>query len=78
MNYSSGEIVKLGGRVSLGDDSGGEIVFLIDTNEFSPEFPEAQWRGFLKKGVMIHFPQFGLIHYENEIEPDVKLIARKS
>ena len=78
MNYASGEVVKLGDRVSLGQDSGGEVVFIIDTGEYSLEYPETRWGGHLKKGVMIHFPLYGLIHYEVEVEPDVALIERAS
>lgn len=46
----------------------------IDTGEYSAEHTEAQW-GYLKKGVMIEFPMYGLIHYE-KAEPDLPLIAR--
>ena len=77
MNYESGEPVKLGDRVSLDQDSGGEVVFIIDTGEYSPDYPESHWGGgYLKKGVMIHFPSYGLIHYEDMVDSDVKLIAR--
>jgi hypothetical protein len=36
--------------------------------------PEAQW-SYFGKGVMISFPLYGLIHYE-EPEPDLQLISR--
>lgn len=77
MNYATGESVKLGDKVSLPEDSGGVVVFIIDTGEYSPDYPEAEWGGYLKKGVMIRFPLYGMIHYEElENEPDVKLVAR--
>lgn len=76
MNYATGETVKLGDRVSLGQDSGGVVVFIIDTGEYSLDYPETYWGSYLKKGVMIHFPLYGLIHYEEAVEPDVKLIER--
>jgi hypothetical protein len=75
MNYATGESVKLGDRVSLGSDSDGVVVFVIDTGEYSAIYPEAEW-SYLKKGVMISFPKYGLIHYEEILESDVKLIAR--
>ena len=78
MNYTTGEGVMLGDRVSLGQDTGGEVVFIIDTGEYSLRYPESRWGGHLKKGAMIHFPLYGLIHYEEAIEPDVKLIARST
>jgi hypothetical protein len=74
MNYPDGQDVRLGDRVRLGQDDGGVVVASIDTGEYSSEHPKAQW-GYLKKGVMIEFPQYGLIHYEDP-EPDLQLIAR--
>jgi hypothetical protein len=76
MNYATGEAVKLGDKVGLGDDSDGVVVFVIDTREYSAAYLEAEW-SYLKKGVMLSFPKYGLIHYEQTAEePDLKLIAR--
>jgi len=69
-------VVRLGDKVRLGRDDEGVVVCSIDGGENSDEHPEAQW-GYLKKGVMIKFPIYGLIHYE-EPEPDLQLIARSS
>jgi hypothetical protein len=74
MKYPDGQEVRLGDRVKLGQDDGGMVVASIDTGKYSPEHPEAQW-SYLKKGVMIKFPQCGLIHYEKP-EPDLQLIGR--
>ncbi len=74
MKYADGQEVRLGDRVKLGQDKGGVVVASIDTGEYSAEHTEAQW-GYLKKGVMIEFPTYGLIHYE-KAEPDLQLIAR--
>ena len=74
MKYPSGQEVRLGDKVKLGDDSGGVVVFSIDADEYAPGYPKTQW-GYLKRGVMINFPKFGLIHYE-ETEEDLELIAR--
>jgi hypothetical protein len=74
MKYASGQTVKLGDKVSLGQDSGGVVVCVIDRDEYSEGYPESQW-SYLQKGVMINFPLHGLIHYE-EIEPDIQLIRR--
>jgi hypothetical protein len=76
MKYPDGQEVRLGDRVQLGSDDGGIVVASIDTGHYSAEHPEAQW-GYLKKGVMIKFPEYGLIHYE-EPEPDLQLIGRAS
>lgn len=77
LNYATGESVKLGDKVSLGNDSGGVVVCVLDAGEYSAAYPEAQW-GYLKKGVLINFPVHGVIHYEVTVEPDVKFIARGS
>lgn len=76
MKYSDGQEVRLGDKVRLGQDEGGVVVCSIDTGEFSDDYPMSQW-GYLKKGVMINFPLYGLIHYE-EPEPDLQLIGRAS
>jgi hypothetical protein len=46
----------------------------MDSGEYSEEHSAAQW-AYLKKGIMIEFPKYGLIHYE---EPglDLQLIER--
>jgi hypothetical protein len=74
MRYADGQEVMLGDKVRLGDDDGGVVICSIDTGDFSNEASEAQW-GYLKRGAVIKFPKFGLIHYETA-EPDLVLIAR--
>ena len=74
MNYSDGQEVRLGDRVKLGENDGGIVVCSIDTGDYSDDYPEAQW-SYLKKGVMIKFPTYGLIHYPDP-DPDLQLIAR--
>ena len=76
MKYADGQEVRLRDRVKLGEDEGGIVVCSIDTAEYNDDYPEAQW-SHLKKGVMISFPKYGLIHYE-EPEEDLQLIARRS
>lgn len=75
MKYSDGQKVKLGDKVQLGADKSGVVVCSIDDHLYTPEFPEEQW-GYLKRGVMINFVEYGLIHYEDP-EPDLQLISRK-
>jgi hypothetical protein len=74
MKYSSGQEVRLGDKVKLGDDSDGVVVCSIDTDEYSPEFPRAEW-AYLARGVLVKFPKYGVIHYE-QTEPDLELLAR--
>lgn len=65
--------MRVGDQVRLGDDT-GEVVFSIDADEYAEEYSRAQWR-YLKKGVMINFKKYGLIHYE-QAEDDLQLDAR--
>ncbi|WP_066732786.1 hypothetical protein [Cupriavidus sp. D384] len=51
------------------------LYVILDPAYLRWSIPEAQW-GYLKKGVMIDFPLYGLIHYEDEVEEDVHLISR--
>jgi hypothetical protein len=74
MKYSSGQDVRLGDKVKLGDDSDGEVICSIDTEEYSGEFPRSQW-AYLARGVLVKFPKFGVIHFE-QAEPDLALLAR--
>lgn len=74
MRYPDGQEVRLGDRVKLGEDEGGIVVCSIDTSEYTEEHSETQW-GYLKKGVKINFPRYGLIHYE-EPDEDLVLVAR--
>ncbi len=75
MKYLDGKEVLLGDRVRLGNDDGGVVVCSIDRNEYTEKNPKSSW-GYLKKGVVIEFPKFGLIHYE-EPDEDLVLIERR-
>jgi hypothetical protein len=75
MKCADGQDVMPGDKVRLGDDDGGIVVCSIGTGEYSAEAPESDW-SYLKKGVVIRFPKFGLIYYEKP-EPNLALIARR-
>jgi len=74
VKYSSGEQVRLGDLVRLGDASEGVVVCNIDADEYSLEYPKAQW-SYLGRGVVVAFPKFGLIHYAQP-EDDLVLVSR--
>ena len=74
MKYINGEEVRLGDMVRLGDDPGGVVVCSIDSGDYSPEYPRSQWE-YLKHGVIVVFPKYGVIHYE-EPEPNLELVKR--
>ncbi|SHH65578.1 hypothetical protein [Massilia sp. CF038] len=74
MRYAAGELVKMGDKVQLGSDKEGEVVCIIDTNEYSERYSRVNW-SYLNKGVLINFPQHGLLHYDL-LGADVHLVAR--
>jgi hypothetical protein len=76
MKYPDGQDVKLGDIVALGKDREGIVVCSIDTDEYSEDCPQSEW-SYLKSGVLIKFPSYGLIHYE-EPESALCLVARAS
>jgi len=50
------------------------VVFSIDTDEYTDEFPKAHWE-YLTRGVMIDFTKSGLTYIEEDA-PDLALIRR--
>ncbi len=74
MNYSDGTPLKVGDVVGLGEDRNGVVVCSIDDDAYTDRFTKDNW-SHLGRGVMIEFPMWGLIHYE-EPEPDLELVAR--
>jgi hypothetical protein len=57
----------------MGDDD-GIVVCDIGAQKFSPSYPKSDW-AYLKEGVVIVFPQYGVVHLK-EAESDLELIAR--
>lgn len=74
MKYVDGKPVKVGDRVGLGEDRMGRVVCSMDDGVYTDGHPESAW-GDLGRGVMIEFPKWGLVHYE-EPEEDLELISR--
>ena len=73
--YADGQEVKLGDRVRLGADDQGVVVALVEKAEFGTGHPRDQW-AYLKSGILVEFPSYGLIHYESP-EPDLSLVERQ-
>lgn len=69
MHYNDGTPVRLGDRVKLGE-ANGIVVFIIDTDDFSPAYPASAW-SYLERGLMIDTDKHGLIHH---ISPDEDLV----
>jgi hypothetical protein len=74
MKYLDGQEVKLGDVVALGKARQGVVVCSIDTGEYSDTYPQVQW-SYLNRGVLIEFPSYGLIHYQDP-EADLRLVTR--
>ena len=74
MKYGDGQEVKVGDIVALGEDRNGRVVASIDSDEYSPACTREEW-SFLERGVLIDFPRWGVVHYE-EPDADLRLVSR--
>jgi len=77
MKYLDGTDVLLGDKVRFSNGDCGEVVFSIDTNEYSKEFPEHEW-SYLKTGIMIRTSNGALVRLENIDDDRLVCIERKS
>jgi hypothetical protein len=68
----NGRLIRVGDRVTMGSGITGVVVFSIDTDEFSAEFPREQWQ-YLGRGIMVRSEQAGLVHL-SEGNEDVQVI----
>jgi hypothetical protein len=69
---AKGRLIRLGNRVSIGNGLDGVVVFSIDTDEFSTEFPKDKWV-YLGRGIMVETERVGLVHL-GETGEDVEII----
>lgn len=76
MKYEDGTEVRYGDKVRIITNETALVVFSIDTNEYSDEFPKAQWE-YLKKGVMVRTEKGALIHVEDWEDLELALVERK-
>ena len=72
MKYIDGGEVCIGDKV-IAADSEGVVVCVIDTGQFSEEYP-AGW-DYLNKGMLIETVKWGLMHYP-DVSDDVILVER--
>ena len=68
----NGRLIRVGDRVTMGSGITGVVVFSIDTDEFSAEFPREQWQ-YLGRGIIVRSEQAGLVHL-SEGDEDVQVI----
>jgi hypothetical protein len=74
VKYIDGQEIKVGDKVHMGEDYGGVVVCDIGAGKFSPSYSKNEW-AYLKEGIVIAFPQYGILHM-TETEADLELIAR--
>lgn len=72
LKYSDGNMVRLGDKVQLWKDCYGMVVCSIDTDEYAPAYPKAEW-AYLETGVLIRTDKGELIHFV-EADEDLKLL----
>ena len=73
--YADGLEVRLGDKVRMDGAGMGEVVFSLDTGEFSDAFPATQW-AYLERGVMLSFEKLGLVYHAGDVDADIVLIRR--
>jgi hypothetical protein len=63
----NGKLIRLGDRVNVGSAEKGTVVFSVDTDDYAPDFPKAEWE-YLKKGVMLRMDGGALVFLETPDE----------
>lgn len=76
MNYEDGTEARCGDKVRISASQTGFIVFSIDTNEYSTDFPKGDWE-YLKAGVMVRLENGALVHITSWHDLELSLIERK-
>jgi hypothetical protein len=64
MKYADGVEIQRGDRVQLFGMQTGVVVFSVDTDEYSDEFPKDEW-AYLKSGVMVKTADGALVHVDD-------------
>lgn len=75
MIYVDGNTSSIGDIVVTVDGRRGTVVCDIDHGQFDPSFPREEW-AYLKEGIIVHFDEFGLIHYKESRIDGLRLERR--
>jgi hypothetical protein len=70
MNYRDGRKIRLGDHVRLQNKEVGVVIFSIDTDEYSVEYPKCDW-SYLGSGVMVRTSKGALIHLDGTRENEL-------
>ncbi|MCX2960483.1 MULTISPECIES: hypothetical protein [Rodentibacter] len=73
MKYYNGSQIKLGDKASVPGDI-GTIVAIISDNLFMEGY---EFFSYLKTGLLVDFPKYGLTYYEDKPEDDLELVKRE-
>lgn len=76
LRYESGEEVHVGDRVEF-CGCPGTVVFAIEQDEWTPEFPKEQW-DYLEHGFMVREDDGTLIHHTDAEGGCITLVSRAS
>jgi hypothetical protein len=76
MKYSDGTEAHVGDTVKFSDGTYGMVMCVMDTNEYTSEFPCEEW-SYLQRGAMIKSESMGLIHYE-QFDEEIEFVERTS
>ncbi len=74
MKYSNGIEVLVGDKVRLSGDEIGQVVGLLEDNQFDTSVNANEWL-YLAKGALIRSSKYGLFHY-SEMNDDIVFISR--
>lgn len=77
MKYSDEKIVEIGDKVSLSNKYFGLVVAILNENLYTNSVLRVEW-DYLKNGILVDFPEIGIIHYDSEIEEDLILVERRA
>ncbi|WP_425056416.1 hypothetical protein [Pseudomonas abyssi] len=77
MEYTDGNLARVGDRVLIAKQYQGVVVADMDGDEYSSKHPKEQW-GYLHSGVMIDTDFGGLVHYEQDtlVGETIELVQR--
>jgi hypothetical protein len=67
------KLIRLGDRVLIANHVTGIVVFSIDTDEYSPEFPKEDWE-YLGSGIMVQTENAGLIYIAKLDDESIEII----
>ena len=65
MKYPDGTDAHVGDRVRVSNGDTGVIVFSVDTNEYTAEYPKEDW-AYLGSGVMVQTDIGALVHFGHD------------